>query len=121
METVSEQFNRVEGQFEIDLSTQHHFASGVYAKQMLLPKGYKALSHAHKYDHLSILAKGTALIRTDEGFQVYSAPMCITIKAGLHHSIESLEDVVWFCVHSTEETDPKKVDEVLISKVNNEV
>jgi hypothetical protein len=32
----------------------------------------------------------------------------------MNHSIEALEDTVWFCIHATEETDPTKVDEVLI-------
>jgi hypothetical protein len=27
-----------------------------------------------------------------------------------------LQDAVWFCIHATEETNPDKVDEVLIMK-----
>jgi len=116
MHTVSEQFKQLQGIFEVDLGTQHHFSSGVYAKQMMLPKGYFALSHAHAYDHLSILASGAVVIKTDNKEKYYEAPVCITIEKNTHHSITALEDAVWFCIHATEETDADKIDEVLIMK-----
>lgn len=109
-------FEELQGTFETDLGTVHHFSSGVYAKEMHLPKGYMAVSHAHQYDHLSILAQGKAIVKTDEGEQTYTAPACIEIKKGLHHGITALENVTWFCIHATEETDPDKIDEVLIEK-----
>ena len=116
MHTVSEQFKELQGTFEVDLGTQHHFSSGVYAKQMMLPKGYFALSHAHNYDHLSILSAGEVIVKTDEKAIKYTAPACITIHKGVHHSITALQDAVWFCIHATEETDSSKIDEVLIMK-----
>jgi quercetin dioxygenase-like cupin family protein len=116
MHTVSEQFNNLKGKFEIDLGIRHHFSSGVYAKQMMLPKGYYALSHAHTFDHLSILASGKVIVKTDNYEKTYAAPACITIEKHINHSITALEDAVWFCIHATDETDESKVDEVLIMK-----
>ena len=109
-------FEELKGQFDVDLGTVHHFSSGVYAKEMHLPKGYMAVSHAHLYDHLSILAKGVAVVKTDNSETTYTAPACIEIKKSLYHSITALEDVSWFCIHATQETDPDKVDEVLIQQ-----
>jgi len=83
---------------------------------MTLPKGYEALSHAHKYDHLSILGKGRVIVKTDDTSNEYVAPACIEIKAGTHHSITALEDAVWFCIHATTETDPDAIDKVLIQE-----
>jgi quercetin dioxygenase-like cupin family protein len=114
--TMAEQFKELEGRFDVDLGTVHHFSSGVYAKQMHLPKGYMAMSHSHNYDHLSILAKGRVIVRTDDYAEEYVGPACLTIEANTHHQIEALEDAVWFCIHATEETDETKVDEVLIAK-----
>jgi hypothetical protein len=116
MHTVFEQFKQLQGTFEIDLGIQHYFSTGVYAKQMMLPKGYFALSHAHDYDHLSILASGKVIVKTDEDTQEFTAPACLIIKKHLNHSITALEDAVWFCVHATEETNSDKIDEVLIMK-----
>jgi quercetin dioxygenase-like cupin family protein len=101
---------------QIDQDTIHHFSSGVYAKQMRLPKGSIALTHKHKHDHLSILAQGMVMLETPEGRQLYSAPAAVTIRAGIPHGITALEDSVWFCIHATDETDPAKVDEVVIQK-----
>ena len=113
---VTEQFLQNQGTFEIDLGTQHHFSDGLYAKEMIIPKGYAAGMHKHEYSHLSILSKGRVIVRTDEYNKEYVAPVCIDIKAGINHTIEALEDSVWFCIHATEETDIAKIDEVLIAK-----
>jgi quercetin dioxygenase-like cupin family protein len=116
MGTIAQQVKELQGTFAVDPNIVHHFSSGVYAKQMMLPKGYFALSHAHNYDHLSILATGAVIVKTDNKEEYYQAPSCITIEKGVHHSITALEDAVWFCVHATEETSPDKIDEVLIMK-----
>ena len=116
MQPVSEQFKQLKGKFEVDLNIVHHFSSGVYAKQMHLPAGFTALSHSHTFDHLSLLAKGKVVVTTDKTTQTYTAPMCITIEKNMNHSIQALEDTLWFCIHATNETDPDKVDKVLIQK-----
>jgi quercetin dioxygenase-like cupin family protein len=115
--TPSQSFAEKQGTFEVDLNILHHFSDGLYAKQMTLPAGYEAGSHAHAYSHLSVLAKGRVIVETDNTMQEFNAPACIEIKAGIHHRIVSLEDAVWFCIHATEETDVSKVDEVLIKEI----
>ena len=45
---------------EIDLCVVHHFAGGVYAKQMVLPANHYAVKHSHDYDHLSYMASDPA-------------------------------------------------------------
>ena len=114
MKSVSDLNKELEGTFACDLGTVHHFSDGLYAKQMHIPKGFIAGTHAHKYSHLSILSKGSVIVRTDNSQQLYNAPACIEIKEGIHHSIEALEDAVWFCVHATDVTDVELIDKVLI-------
>ena len=101
---------------EIDalLSVEHHFSDNVYAKQMRIPKGFKAESHAHVYDHLSILASGEVWVTVDGMAQNYKAPSAITIEKDKVHSVYAVADSVWFCVHATTITDPALVDQVLI-------
>lgn len=99
---------------EIDLQTKHHFSGREYAKQMTLPAGHYAETHEHEYDHLSILASGTVRVIIDGIATEHIGPDCITIRAGQMHRIEAITDAVWFCVHATDETDPERVDTVLI-------
>ena len=97
---------------------QHHFSSGVYAKETRIPAGFVLVQHAHKHDHLSILASGSVELVVDGVKSVVHAPDCLTIAAGKHHGIKSLTDVVWYCVHATDCTDENEVDETLIVSDN---
>jgi quercetin dioxygenase-like cupin family protein len=92
----------------------HHFSAGVYAKETRIPAGYVLVQHAHKHDHLSILASGSVELAVDGIKSVVHAPACLTIAAGKHHGIKSITDVVWYCVHATDCTDEDEIDEVLI-------
>lgn len=92
----------------------HHFGGGVYAKETLIPAGTTLAQHVHKHDHLSILARGYALVTVDGKSTELRGPACLTIAAGKSHEVQALTDVAWYCVHATEETDPAKVDQTLI-------
>lgn len=95
---------------------KHHFAAGVYAREMTLEKDGEALTHEHKYDHLSVLGSGSAIVEVDGEMAVLHAPCVIEIKAGKAHRIQALTDITWFCIHATDVADPEKVDEVLIKR-----
>lgn len=109
-QTITEQTEAMVGQFAADPGVEHFFSTGVYAKRMTLLKGFEAFSHSHNYDHISILAKGRARVTTDGTDQIYEQGACIEIKAGVHHRIQALEDVTWFCIHSSA---AGEIDEVL--------
>lgn len=100
----------------MEISTHHHFSDNLYAKEMFLPKGSFALQHKHTYSHLSILAKGKVVVGVEGDITEYTAPACINIEANLSHGIQALEDSVWYCIHSTDETNIDKIDEVLIAE-----
>lgn len=96
---------------------EHHFGGGVYAKETRIPAGFDLVQHRHEHDHLSILASGSVeLTIEDVGIETIHAPACLTIKAGKHHGVRSLTDVVWYCIHATDCTDESAVDQVLIVK-----
>ena len=92
----------------------HHFADNLYAKETHIPAGQTLVQHMHNYSHLSIIASGKVIVANAGENQVIEAPACIEIKADMYHGVKALTDVVWYCIHSTDETDPTKVDEVLI-------
>jgi quercetin dioxygenase-like cupin family protein len=98
----------------------HHFSAGVYTKETRIPAGYVLVQHAHKHDHLSILASGSVELAVDGVKSVVHAPACLTIAAGKHHGIKSITDVVWYCVHATDCTNKDEIDEVLIESGNME-
>lgn len=85
-----------------EINTSHHFESGVYAREMDLPKGWSAETHKHKFSHMSILAKGEADVTVDGETTRYKAPVVVNIGAGKTHSIVAIVDSTWFCIHPTE-------------------
>lgn len=103
----------------------HHFvgqdqAKGVYAKELHIPAGFRLVSHSHEYDHLSIIASGVAILTVD-GSREHSrstkklvGPCAVTIKAGKYHTLNAMTDLVWFCIHPTDETDAAKVDDAIL-------
>ena len=92
----------------------HHFAAGVYAKETRIPAGVSLTQHVHPHSHLSILAWGSVLVYADGVERSYTAPACIEIAAGVAHEVRALTDVLWFCVHATNETDPEAVDKTIL-------
>lgn len=99
---------------EIDLGIKHHFSPGVYAKEMHLLKGQFGISHRHKYDHISMLAQGAARVVVDGIETDYAAPAFIMVRAGKEHQFIALDDITWFCIHATDETDVAAIDASLI-------
>lgn len=95
------------------INTKHHRMCGMYAREMELPKGWKASSHKHVFDHMSILSKGTVIVTVDGVESKYVAPTTVMIAKEKTHSIEALEDVVWFCIHTDENY---KIEEIKIKK-----
>ena len=91
----------------------HHFATGLYSKEMRVPAGVEIGKHVHDYDHFSFLQSGRARVEIDGEIQECEAPALLTVKAGKLHVITAITDVVWHCIHATTETDPDKVDSVL--------
>ena len=92
----------------------HHFSDGLYAKETHIKAGQMLMQHKHTYSHLSILASGRVVVVKNDKTEIIDAPACIEIKAEENHGIKALTDVVWYCIHATDEKDSSKVAEVLI-------
>jgi quercetin dioxygenase-like cupin family protein len=94
---------------------RHHFGGGVYAKETIIPAGNWLVQHVHHFDHLSILARGSVELITEGTTTEIAAPACITLKAGAHHGVRSLTDVIWYCIHATDCVDENEIDSLLTS------
>jgi quercetin dioxygenase-like cupin family protein len=81
----------------------HHFADGLYAKEINLLAGSEVIQHSHDYDHLSIFT-GLIELTVDDETKILSAstPRCLVIKKGKHHGIKAITNVTWYCIHHEE-------------------
>lgn len=109
---VSKETNRSIDEFEkiitdnfsaIECPIIHHFAPGIYIREMHAPAGSILTSKIHKTEHLFILSKGK-LKTWDEnrGEITLSAPYIGKTESGTRRAAEVLEDIIWSTVHSIE-------------------
>jgi len=104
-----------------ELQIEHYFSGGTYAKRMILKAGASISTHKHNFNHMSILAQGTAKVTIDEASQLYFSPAVIEIKAGKAHKIEAVIECHWYCIHATNITDPDLIDETLVVEEENAI
>ena len=99
---------------QIDEEPIHHFAPGIYAREMNLKKDNCIVGKIHRTEHLNILSKGKCIVFHMGVREIMIAPRTFTSIAGCKKAIYALEDMVWTTIHPTDETDLDKLEELLI-------
>ena len=94
----------------------HHFIEGKYSKEMRFAPGDAMGKHIHRHSHESLLAVGRAHLFVNGAMSEIKGPLIVHIEAGKEHVLIAMTDVVWFCTHDTDETDPAKIDETLVGR-----
>jgi quercetin dioxygenase-like cupin family protein len=84
---------------QIEIPTFHHFAPGVYMREVRIPKGAALVGMIHKTEHLNILSKGKLRLATEDGVRVLEASMVVKSTPGIKRAAEAIEDSVWITVH----------------------
>lgn len=88
------------GQSGIDEITRHHFADGVYIREMFIPAGVLLTGAIHRTQHLSVMCRGDISILSVAGLKRFSGEtvMVPTVpgvkRVGFAHA-----DTVWIDVH----------------------
>ncbi len=83
-----------------DFTLRHHFAPGIYMRELHIPAGMINTSKIHKTEFLSILAKGKRETLINGEMQVISAPYISRSPPGFKRASRTLEDSVWITVHA---------------------
>ena len=96
------------------INEKHHFAPGVYAREVLLPAGSVVVGKTHKTKHLNIIASGHCTIHCmGEVFEVHG-PYIFTSEIGAKKAVYSHTDVVWINIHLTDKTDVDEIEKDVI-------
>lgn len=98
---------------QTDCPVRHHFAPGMYAREIRIPKGTVLVGAVHRRDNLVVLSAGRLVLATDAGPLEISAPHTLVCKAGAKNAAVALEDAVWTNFFATDETDTDKLVELL--------
>lgn len=106
-------------QFEqTELPLRHHFAPGIYLREIFMPADTVVIGMIHKTEHFNILVKGACLIVHDDGSrEELRAPMTFVSKAGVQKVLYITEDMIWMTTHVTTETDVEKLEAMLVEPI----
>lgn len=98
----------------IDVPVQHHFAPGVYMRQMDAQAGTLVVSKMHRTEHMNILLKGSLTVATENGIELMTAPCVLKSMPGTKRIGYFHEDSSWITVHPTTETDLDEIEKQVI-------
>lgn len=96
------------------IDVKHHFAHGVYAREMFMPKGTLVSGKIHKFSQVNILSAGEVSVLTEDGEIRLTAPATIVAPAGTKRLLYAHEDVTWTTIIGTHETDVDKIEDALV-------
>lgn len=104
---------------QIELPTTHHFASGLYARELFIPAGTVLTGKVHKTEHLNICSKGRITVWTEDGMKTVEAPFTMVSRPGTKRVGFAHEDTIWITVHANvnEERDIQKLEDELVERV----
>ena len=91
--------------FDVEDRTTHHFAEGLYGRELFIRAGEVLTGKMHKHGQINILAQGSIEVWTEGGMKRLDAPCVIASPPGTKRVGYAYTDVVWVTVSATQETD----------------
>ena len=105
---------------QVDLPTFHDFAPGVYMRTMFAKKGSVVIGKTHKTEHFNVCLTGAARVMINGELKLIQAPTVFVSKAGTKKLFKVLEDMVYFTIHPTTETDVDVIEDLFTYSLDDE-
>ena len=101
---------------QIDLSqhTRHHFADGMYCRELFRPADTTIVGKVHKREHFYIVLSGEVTVVGDGFKERIQAPRIIVSKPGTKRAVYAHVDSVCITVHRTDSRDLDEIERELI-------
>lgn len=93
----------------------HHFADGIYARELFIPKGAALVGMIHKFETFNFMPVGKMAVATEDGSKIIEAPYWGVSPAGIKRAGVALEDSIWICVHASKNRDLGKLEKELVT------
>lgn len=120
----SEVLNAAEALLEdlpsVEIPLTHRHTTGLYIREVLIPKGTILTTRIHKTEHPFFLMQGEVSVGSDmDGSQRLKAPYVGITQPGTRRIIYAHEDTIWVTVHATNEIDPDVIAEEITEQPDN--
>lgn len=98
-----EQIERLEAQMrmmeQLPIEPVHHFADGIYAREITIRAGTILTGKVHSTEHLNIVSAGRIAVWTEDGMKIVTAPCTLISRPGTKRVGFAIEDTVWTTIH----------------------
>ena len=94
--------------------TKHHFADGMYLRELPRRKGTLIVGKVHKKEHFYLVIKGEVSIAGDGKVKRVKAPAIFVCQPGTKRAVYAHKDSVCVTVHCVSSRDLEKIEEELV-------
>lgn len=99
---------------QLDLPVKHHFADGIYARELFRPAGTLIVGKVHAKENFYLLVAGEIVAWTEEGMKRFKAFHMMVTKPGTKRVTYAVTDAICITFHATKETDLDKIEAELV-------
>ena len=99
----------------VECPVKHHFAPGLYAREIFMPAGHVVVGKIHRHAHVNTISRGRVVVATEFGTQELVAPCTFVSLPGTKRAVAVQEDTIWTTYHPTEETDLAVIEASVIA------
>jgi hypothetical protein len=92
----------------------HHFAHGVYAREMRVPCGTILVGKIHRYSCINFIMSGVVEVRSQEGAYRIEAPYVFVSPGLTKRAMVALTDLTWVTVHPANSENLDELERELI-------
>lgn len=102
---------------QVECPLKHHFAPGMYAREIFIPAGTVVVGKIHRHAHINIIQQGLVKVVTEFGEQVYAGPHTFVSQPGTKRALVTLTDTIWTTIHTNpnDHTDPELLEREIIA------
>lgn len=105
----------------VDCPVTHHFAPGLYGREIFMPAGTVVVGKIHKHAHINNISLGRVVVSTEFGSEAYQAPCQFISTPGTKRAVYVEEDCVWTTYHPTDKTDLAEIERDIIAESYDEL
>jgi quercetin dioxygenase-like cupin family protein len=95
---------------QVELEPLHHFAKGMYIRELFIPKGTLVSGKIHKHEHIILLLSGEMSLWTENGVVRVKAPYFNIAPPGTKRLGYAHEDTIGMNIHATGTTDLEELE-----------
>ena len=81
----------------------HHFAPGMYLRELTVPAGMLIVGKIHKHAHFLMVLKGRARVTSEFGDDILEAGYIGVSQPGVKRVVQAIEDTLFVTVHVNKE------------------